>query len=119
MRRPPGSTWHWRWSPGRFRHFWGLERNLRPHRCLILRVTEPQGGTRMTKFRIIGAAALSLVLAGPAMAAASSGSGMHRVHHKHYGRVIHTMPAQRMSAQDFDHFDLGIARPTYPSGWGG
>jgi hypothetical protein len=73
----------------------------------------------MTKFRLIGAAALSLVLAGPAMAAASSGSGMHRVHHKHYGRVVHTMPAQRMSAQDFDHFDLGIARPTYPSGWGG
>jgi hypothetical protein len=73
----------------------------------------------MTKFRIIGAAALSLVLAGPAMAASSGGSGMHRVHHKHYGRVIHTMPAQRMSAQDFDHFDLGIARPTYHSGWGG
>jgi len=57
----------------------------------------------MTNFRIIGAVALSLVLAGPAMAAASSGSGMHRVHHKHYGRVVHTMPAQRMSAQDFDH----------------
>ena len=78
----------------------------------------------MTKFRIIGAAALSLVLAGPAMAAASGGSGMHRVHHKHYGRVIHAthaqrMPSQRMSAQDFDHFDLGIARPTYHSGWGG
>jgi hypothetical protein len=73
----------------------------------------------MTKFRIIGAAALSLVLAGPAMAASSGGSGMHRMHHKHYGRVIHPMPAQRMSAQDFDHFDLGIARPTSHSGWGG
>jgi hypothetical protein len=72
----------------------------------------------MTKFRIIGAAALSLVLAGPAMAA-SGGSGMHRVHHKHYGRVIHTMPVQKMSAQDYDHFDFGIARPTYHSGWGG
>ena len=73
----------------------------------------------MTKFRIIGVAALSLVLAGPAMAANSGGSGMHRVHHKHYGRAVHTMPAQRMSAQDSDHIDLGIARPTYPSGWGG
>jgi hypothetical protein len=28
--------------------------------------------------------------------------------------VIHRMPAQ-----DFDHFDLGIARPTYRSGWAG
>jgi hypothetical protein len=73
----------------------------------------------MTKFGIIGAVALSLVLAGPAMAAASSVSGMQRVHHKHYGNAGHTMPGQRMSAQDFDHFDLGIARPTYPSGWGG
>jgi hypothetical protein len=73
----------------------------------------------MTKFRIIGAAALSLVLAGPALAASSGGSGMHRVGHTHYGRVIHTMPPQRMSAQDFDHFDRGIARPTYHSGWGG
>jgi hypothetical protein len=73
----------------------------------------------MAKFRIIGVAALSLVLAGPAMAAASSGSGLHRVHHKHYGKASHTMPGQRMSAEDFDHFDLGIARPTYHSGWGG
>jgi hypothetical protein len=24
-----------------------------------------------------------------------------------------------MPAQDFDHFALGIARPTYHSGWGG
>ena len=24
-----------------------------------------------------------------------------------------------MPAQDFDHFDFGIARPTYHSGWGG
>jgi len=52
-------------------------------------------------------------------ATSSGGYGMHRVYHKHYARVIHRMPAQRMSAQDFDHFDLGIARPTYHSGWGG
>jgi hypothetical protein len=24
-----------------------------------------------------------------------------------------------MRAQDYDHFNIGIARPTYPSGWGG
>jgi hypothetical protein len=59
----------------------------------------------MTKFKIIGAAVLSLVLAGPAMAV----SVLHAVHHEHYGRVIHRMPAQ------FDH-DFGVARPTYRSG---
>jgi len=68
----------------------------------------------MTNFRIIGAVALSLVLAGPAMAASSSGYGMHGIYHAHFGRAIHRMPAQ-----DFDHLDLGIARPTYHSGWGG
>jgi hypothetical protein len=68
----------------------------------------------MTNFRLIGAAALSLVLAGPAMAASSGGYGMQRVYPEHYGRVIHRMPAQ-----DFDHFVFGIARPTYHSGWGG
>ncbi len=68
----------------------------------------------MTNFRIIGAAALSLVLAGPAMAVGNDGYGMHGVYHGYYSRAIHRMPAQ-----DFDHFDLGIARPTYHSGWGG
>jgi hypothetical protein len=65
-------------------------------------------------FRLIGAAALSLMLAGPAMAASSDSHGMQRVYHEDYGRVIHGMPAQ-----DFDHFDFGIAHPTYHSGWGG
>jgi len=65
----------------------------------------------MTNFRFTGAALLSLLLAGPAMAAGSGGNGMHRFHN---GRAIHAMPAQ-----DFDHFDFGIARPTYHSGWGG
>ena len=62
----------------------------------------------MTKFRIIGAAVLSLVLAGPAMAASDGGYGMHRVHHEHYGRVIHRMPVQKDFF--FDHFDF------YPPG---
>ncbi|MGO8912178.1 MAG: hypothetical protein ACLQDM_23015 [Bradyrhizobium sp.] len=68
----------------------------------------------MTNFRIVGAAALSLMLAGPAIAAGSGGYAMHGAYQDYYGRVIHRMPAQ-----DFDHFDLGIAQPTYPSGWGG
>ena len=68
----------------------------------------------MTNFRLIGAAALAMMLAGPAMAAGSGGHRMHGVYHEHYGRVIHRMPAQ-----DFDHLDLGIARPTFHSGWGG
>ncbi len=67
----------------------------------------------MTKFALMGAAAVSLLLASPAMAGSSS-DGVHRVHHHRYTRVAHRMPAQ-----DFDHFDYGIARPTYHSGWGG
>ena len=41
----------------------------------------------MTNFRLIGAAALSLVFAGPAMAAGSY--GVHRAYHDHgyYGRM--------------------------------
>lgn len=68
----------------------------------------------MTIFRLIGAAALSLVLAAPAMAAGTGGYGVHRVYPGHYARAFRQMPAQ-----DFDHFDFGIARPTYHSGWGG
>jgi len=69
----------------------------------------------MTKFRIIGAAALSLVLAGPALAAGSVGGyRMQGMHYQPSSLVVHRMPAQ-----DSDHFDFGIARPTYHSGWGG
>jgi hypothetical protein len=55
----------------------------------------------MAKFKVIGAAVLSLVLAAPAIAASNGGCGMHRLHHQHYSGVIHRMPAQ-----DFDHFDF-------------
>ncbi len=66
------------------------------------------------KFRLIAAAALSLALVGPASAAAyvtnqELPSGDH-----YYGPGRHYM-----HAQDFDHFNFGIARPTYHSGWGG
>jgi hypothetical protein len=46
----------------------------------------------MTNHKLLAAAAFSLALAGPAAAA---------------------------SVKDFDHFNFGIARPTYHSGWGG
>ena len=45
----------------------------------------------MMNFRLIGAAALSLMLAGPAMAS-SGGHGTDRVYHELYGR--HRLPAQ-------------------------
>jgi hypothetical protein len=63
----------------------------------------------MTKFGMIGAAVISLVLAGPAMAAGNGSYGMHRVYHEHDGRVVHRMPAR----------DFGIAGPTYYSGRSG
>jgi hypothetical protein len=35
-------------------------------------------------------------------------------------RSLHgSIVVHRMRAQDFNHFDLGIARPRYHSGWGG
>ena len=67
----------------------------------------------MKNFTLIGAAALSLLLAGPAMAA-GNGDRLPGAYHGHYGPVMHGMPAQ-----DFIHQDLGIARPTYHSGWSG
>ncbi|HLX14888.1 MAG TPA: hypothetical protein VKS24_06755 [Bradyrhizobium sp.] len=67
----------------------------------------------MKNFTLIGVAALSLSFAAPAMAA-SNGHRSAGVYHRHYGPVMH-----RMTAMDFDHYDLGIARPTYPSGWSG
>jgi hypothetical protein len=46
--------------------------------------------------------------------AASGGHAIHGMHRQLQGPAVYRMPAQ-----DFDHFDLGIARPTYHSGWGG
>jgi hypothetical protein len=68
----------------------------------------------MTQVRLIGAAALSLLLASPAMAAANvSSSELPTGYSAPHGRTV------QMRAQDFDHFNFGIARPTYHSGWGG
>ena len=68
----------------------------------------------MTNLRLIGAAVLSLLLASPAMAANVSSSELPTGYYSPHGRTALTMPAQ-----DFDHFDFGIAQPTYHSGWGG
>jgi hypothetical protein len=64
----------------------------------------------MKHMKLVGAAVLSLMLAAPTMATSNS--------HNAYRR-LHDPAAHRMRAQDFDHFDLGIARPTYHSGWSG
>lgn len=67
----------------------------------------------MRQVRLIGAAALSLLLATPAMAANVSNNELPTGYYAPHGRMV------RMRAQDFDHFDFGIARPTYHSGWSG
>lgn len=68
----------------------------------------------MINLKVIGTAALLLAVAGPAMAESHGVYGIHRLHHEGMGQV-----SRRMRAQDFDHFDYGISRPTYHSGWGG
>ena len=65
----------------------------------------------MTKLKLIGAIALALAMASPAMARVYVPHRYLPTGDHHAGRV--------MTAQDFDHFDFGIARPTYHSGWGG
>ncbi|MFZ1170090.1 hypothetical protein [Bradyrhizobium sp.] len=68
----------------------------------------------MTNLKLLTAAAFSLALAGPAMAASVTTDELPSAYHERGGAVMHHMPAQ-----DFDHFDFSIARPTYHSGWGG
>jgi hypothetical protein len=65
----------------------------------------------MKNFRLIGATALSLILAGPAMAGSGS-YGLHDEYHELYRR--HKLPAQ-----DAINFGYGNAYPTYHSGCGG
>jgi len=68
----------------------------------------------MTNLRLIGAAVLSVAMAGPAMAANVSSNELPTGYYSPHGRTGLTM-----RAQDFDHFNFGIARPSYHSGWGG
>jgi hypothetical protein len=67
----------------------------------------------MRTFSIVGAAALALALVGSASAAYVTDRELPTGDH-YYGPGRH-----HMRAQDFDHFNFGIARPTYHSGWGG
>ena len=62
-------------------------------------------------FGWIGAAALSLMLVGPAIAG-SDGYGMRDPYRELYHR-------HRMPAQDAIRFGYGNEYPTYHSGWGG
>ncbi len=64
------------------------------------------------KLRLIGAMALLLAIASPAMARVY-------VPNRYLPTGDHYGSGRVMTAQDFDHFDFGIAQPTYPSGWGG
>jgi hypothetical protein len=68
----------------------------------------------MRHLRIVAAAAFSLVLVAPAMAENIGEYGTNSGYYWRHGSASH-----RMTAQDFDHYDLGIARPTYHSGLGG
>ena len=65
----------------------------------------------MTNLRIVGVAALLLAVSSPAMADSYESYSPHRSYHERADR--------RMPAQDFNHFDYGIARPAYHSGWSG
>ena len=68
----------------------------------------------MTNLKLLTAAVFSLALAGSASAASVRTDELPGAHHGHGGQVMH-----QIRAQDFDHFNFGIARPTYHSGWGG
>src|ERR1700693_1608371 len=72
-------------------------------------VRPPKRGDITMTFRLIGAAALSLMLAGSAMAA-SDGYGMHDPYRELYRH-------HRMPAQDAIRFGYGNEYPTYHSGW--
>ena len=75
----------------------------------------------MTNLGLIGVAVLSLAIAGPALAETVGKKQSHARQHRN-PPATNPMPAQQsdqMSATDFNHLDLGIARPAYPSGFSG
>jgi hypothetical protein len=63
----------------------------------------------MTNFRLIAAAALSLVLATPAIAM------QHHNYHPHFGQVV----PDDLPVQDALRLGYGTGCRTYPSGYGG
>jgi hypothetical protein len=58
-----------------------------------------------------------LAFATPALASPVMAAGDHA--QDAYGSLRGPTVVHRLRAQDIDHFDLGIARPRYHSGWGG
>lgn len=67
----------------------------------------------MRRIKDIALAGCLLALATPAVAAGTYDA------QSAYGSLSKPVVVHRMRAQDIDHFDLGIARPRYHSGWGG
>ena len=67
----------------------------------------------MRRVKDFALAGCLLALATPVMAAGAY-DAQNAYRSAHGSAVVH-----RMRAQDIDHFDLGIARPRYHSGWGG
>lgn len=65
----------------------------------------------MNWMKTIAIAAVVSAVAAPAMAS----SVRPEFRTGYHGRQA----ARHMRAQDYDHFDYGIARPRYRSGWGG
>jgi hypothetical protein len=63
----------------------------------------------------IAATACLLALATPALASPVMRDNAQDAYRSLHGPIV----THRLPAQDFDHFDLGIARPRYHSGWGG
>lgn len=66
----------------------------------------------MRKIGLIRAAALLFAVVGLATAASARSSEFRPSYN---GRHVN----HHLRAQDYDHFDYGIRRPTYHSGWGG
>ncbi len=72
----------------------------------------------MRRIKNIALAGCLVALAAPALVVPATTAGAddtHGVYRSVHGPVV----VHRMRAQDIDHFDLGIARPRYHSGWGG
>jgi hypothetical protein len=71
----------------------------------------------MTNLKSIAATVLALVLAGPAMAQSVTNKRLPKGDHNEQAKPRE--PDRGMTATDFNHQDLGIAKPEYHSGDGG
>lgn len=73
------------------------------------------------KLGLIGVTVLSLAIAGPATAGTVGKNKSHAGRHRNppVTNPMRVEDSDQMSAMDFNHLDLGIARPPYPSGFSG